>query len=178
MHIPSGHVRSRGGFTLVELLVTISLASVLLAIAVPSFRSLTISNRLTTQANEFAAAINVARSEAIKRNSSVVLCRSTSAAATACAAASADWGFWIVRASSGTIVRNGTVNTAGALKVQSTLTNDTITFTPDGLASTGGAVVNDHVISVCTSNTTHENFRNVVLGVGSRISTNVAQGTC
>ncbi len=166
------------GYTLVELLVTIALASVLLSVAVPSFRNLTVSNRLTTQANEFVAAIALARSEAIKRNASVTLCRASNATATACAAASGDWTDWIVRSPAGTVIRRGSVNTGGGLEVTSTLTNDTIVFGPDGLAMTNGVLVNDHVIRVCSPAMSNANVRTTTLGAGSRVTTEVITGTC
>lgn len=63
-------------FTLIELIVTLSVAGILAAIAVPSFSSLIKDNRLTTQINELAFALNLARSEAIKRGTDVTLCNS------------------------------------------------------------------------------------------------------
>lgn len=61
------------GFTLLELIVTVSIAAVLMAIAIPSFNEAIRSNRLTTQANEFITALSLARSEAIKRGRNVVV---------------------------------------------------------------------------------------------------------
>lgn len=61
------------GFTLIELLVTISIAAILLGIAIPSFTSTIASNRLTTNANELVTALNLARSEAIKRGIQVTV---------------------------------------------------------------------------------------------------------
>ena len=69
----AAHTRTRG-FTLVELMITLAVAVILLVIAVPSFRTMTISNRLTTTANDVVAALNTARMEAIKRNASVQFC--------------------------------------------------------------------------------------------------------
>jgi type IV fimbrial biogenesis protein FimT len=63
------------GFTLIELVVTVSLAGILMAVAIPSFIEAIKSNRLTTQANEFMAALNLARSEAIKRGVQVTVQR-------------------------------------------------------------------------------------------------------
>lgn len=62
------------GFSLIELMITIVVAAILLAIAIPSFRTLILSNELTTTTNEWVTAVNVARSEAIKRSAGVVVC--------------------------------------------------------------------------------------------------------
>ncbi len=64
------------GFTLVELMVTVAVAAVVLALAVPSFQTTLRNHRLTTYANEFIAALNLARTEAIRRGQPVVVCKS------------------------------------------------------------------------------------------------------
>ena len=61
------------GFTLMELMVTIAIAAILVGIAIPSFTSIITSNRLTTSANELVTALNLARSEAVKRGQQVVV---------------------------------------------------------------------------------------------------------
>lgn len=55
------------GFTLIELIITISIAAILVGIAIPSFGSIIKSTRLTTYANELVTSLNLARSEAVKR---------------------------------------------------------------------------------------------------------------
>ncbi|HER34420.1 MAG: GspH/FimT family pseudopilin [Halothiobacillaceae bacterium] len=66
------------GFSLIELMITIVVAAILLAIAIPSFRNLILSNELTTTTNEWVTAVNLARSEAIKRSAPVVVCGESS----------------------------------------------------------------------------------------------------
>lgn len=61
------------GFTLVELMVVLSIAAILLGIGVPSFRTLLNSQRITIAANDLLASIHLARSEAIKRGARVDL---------------------------------------------------------------------------------------------------------
>ena len=64
------------GFTLIEMMITVAIAALLLTIAVPSFEGFITNNRLSTQANAFVGALQLARSEAIKRNLSVTVCKS------------------------------------------------------------------------------------------------------
>ncbi|MGC8697386.1 MAG: GspH/FimT family pseudopilin [Halothiobacillus sp.] len=61
------------GFTIIELMITLTVAAILLAIAIPSFTYLTVSSKLTTTANNLVNALGTARSEAIKRNANVVV---------------------------------------------------------------------------------------------------------
>lgn len=72
--IPSS--RSQG-FTLVELITTLTIAGILVTLAVPSFSEVIKNNRLITQANDFVTALNVARSEAIRRSGRVTVCKSS-----------------------------------------------------------------------------------------------------
>lgn len=64
------------GFTLIELMITLVVVSVLLGIGVPNFRSFIQNSRITSQSNELVGVLATARSEALKRNLAVVVCRS------------------------------------------------------------------------------------------------------
>jgi len=55
------------GFTLIELVATMAIVGILLALAIPSFNSTITSSRLTSYANDFVSALNLARSEAVRR---------------------------------------------------------------------------------------------------------------
>jgi len=61
------------GFTLIELLVSLSVMAIVLSLAAPPFMNLLAANRISTQTNEFVAALNLARSEAVRRSQAVTL---------------------------------------------------------------------------------------------------------
>lgn len=65
------------GFTIIELMVTLSVLAILLAVAVPSFMSSMETNRISSYLQEASAAIRYTRSEAIKRNQTATMCASS-----------------------------------------------------------------------------------------------------
>ncbi len=67
----------RPGFTLVEMIVVLSIIGIVVVIAVPSFSSFIQSNRLATTANDFVSCLNLARSEATTRGVTVTVCKSS-----------------------------------------------------------------------------------------------------
>ena len=75
------------GFTLVELLVTVTRAASLATLAVPGFRNLAINYRIAAQSAGLAMDFTFARSEAVRRGATAVVCP-TDAAATVCVGSS------------------------------------------------------------------------------------------
>lgn len=69
------------GFTLAELLVCLTLFSLLVGLGIPAFSETLRRNRLTVAANEFLTVVHFTRAEAIKRNGRVTLCKSPDGAA-------------------------------------------------------------------------------------------------
>ncbi len=67
-------MKEHAGFTLIELMVTVSVLAILLGIGVPSFRAMIEGNRITTVANDLVSGLQFARSEAVKRGANVTLC--------------------------------------------------------------------------------------------------------
>lgn len=110
------------GFTLIELMVTLAVAAILLGIAIPSYQNFTVNSRMASQANDLITALNLARSEAVKRGANVTICASSNG--TGCAG-SWEQG-WIVSAG-GTAIRvqqalGGLSTLAGGTDVASMIT--------------------------------------------------------
>ena len=66
-------MKRKHGFTLLELLVTLAVASILLSVGVPSFRGVIMDNRMVRDSNQFVASVNLARSAAVRfqRNATI-----------------------------------------------------------------------------------------------------------
>ncbi|MFN3957350.1 MAG: GspH/FimT family pseudopilin [Tepidimonas ignava] len=64
-----------GGFTLIELMVTLTVLAILLAIGVPSLQSFVTSSRLRAATQDLFESLQTARMEAIRRNLRVTVCK-------------------------------------------------------------------------------------------------------
>ena len=86
--------KTQRGFTLIETLVVIAIVAILLGIAVPSYKYITNSYRMTGEVNGLLGDAQFARSEAIKEGNQVILCSSTNG--TSCAGVTTWQLGWIV----------------------------------------------------------------------------------
>ena len=87
-------MKNQNGLTLIEMMVTLAVAIILVAVGIPAFRSITANNRAVAQSNALVTALNLSRGEAVKRGAPVTICR---AANGACDDESNDWASgWLV----------------------------------------------------------------------------------
>jgi type IV fimbrial biogenesis protein FimT len=177
---------SAAGFTLIELMVTILVAAMLLAVAVPSFQSTINSNRLAGATNELLTSLQTARIEAMRFNRRATLCLSrnpTSDTPTCAPAGATDATGYITYID---VNSNDLYNTGTDMLVrQSTLPGNVrilpssnlatangsqVTYRADGFARSGP--INDRLeanIDVCLpTNRPAENVRRIEIGLGSR----------
>src|SRR3569833_3002784 len=89
-------IRVQAGFTMTELLVTMGIAAMLMAIGVPSYRYVTYSNRATTEINSLLGDLQYARSEAVKEGWAVTVCPAANANYDTCAATTSWQSGWII----------------------------------------------------------------------------------
>lgn len=135
------------GFTLIELMVGIMVLAILVGFAVPSFRSFAIESRISAASAELVTALNLARSEALRRSNLVRVCASADQAT---CSASTDWATgWIVFADTD---GNGSPSAAelvqafgavqGGVSVSSTV--PTVTYNGLGMATSAATFTTTH----------------------------------
>ena len=62
------------GITLIEMMIVIVILSILLAIAVPNFSNLILSNQISSNASDFVDTLRIAKKEANARRMTVTVC--------------------------------------------------------------------------------------------------------
>ena len=91
--------RMRRGFTLLELMLAIAVATILITMGVPALQQMIMNNRLRSQANTLISALNFTRSEAIKRGATVYMSKCTSNGGTIPPSCGTTWSWsngWII----------------------------------------------------------------------------------
>lgn len=188
------HPTPQQGFTLLELMITIAIAAILLAIAIPSFQSTIARSQLTTKTNDFLAGLASARTEAIKNNTRAVMC----ASANGVACNGAAWtGGWLVFVDAD---RDGVLDAGEVITKVGQVTNDLVvlgrnplgtrvTYGADGtlFETPANAALLPSVIRVCKATTAlpaNENARDIVINAVGLARTQApspaiaAAGTC
>lgn len=167
-------VRALRGFTLIELMITIAVLSILMAITAPSFNNALLGTKLGAYANDLVSSAIVARSEAIKRNTTVTLCASGNG--TTCAASGGWEQGWIVLAGTNVIQRQQAAPTG--FKITGVDAGGTallaLTFQPTGVGATQAS------FTLCRATPTVGNQERVVsISATGRPSTSrTSAGTC
>lgn len=150
------------GYTAVELLFTVAIAGIVLALAVPNFRNFVLNNRAAEEANALVGALAVARSEAVTRGIPVSVCSSEDNA-TCIIDGGLDWSTgWIVftdaNAPTGQVDDGAQPDTVlralPGLRDGSSLTGDArfVAYGASGFLTTAAGVNFDLDIDECTGN--------------------------
>lgn len=123
------------GFTFIELLITMAIVAIMLVLAVPSFKTSMMNQRILTQTTALLGALNYARNTALSGNMNMKVCPVGDVSSTTCGA---DWGAgWMVvtapTSGSPAILQS---HRTGSLDSVITSTTTALTFDARGLSTT------------------------------------------
>jgi type IV fimbrial biogenesis protein FimT len=154
---------------MVELVVAIGIVMILMAIAVPSFSDSRLSSQLRASSLELVASTNLARSEAIKRNTTVTLCVSSNGES--CGSGGWHQG-WIVTSGGEVIYRSQAIDSGFHINAAGGATS--FTFQSTGVDATAGS------FTVCRASPSAGRQERVVTvnAVGRAMISKTATGTC
>jgi type IV fimbrial biogenesis protein FimT len=126
------NTRSQRGFSLIELMITISVLGILVMLALPGFSRWIANTQIRTMAESIQNGLRLAQREAAARNDSVTLIL-TNATAPACSSTAATNGLnWVICSGSTKINQNvGKAGSAGAV-----VASDFSSIVFDGLGRT------------------------------------------
>lgn len=174
---PRFHYSVEAGFTLLELMVTVSIAVVLLVIAVPNLSNLYRSARLSTQTDLLVSSLNEARLEAVKRRTLVTVCSAlTPDTAISCAPTSSAGEIALAK----TYWSNGWIITDGAtifkrIQAKDGLTIDSVSAPPKiDFSGTLGSAGTIGTFKLCTKGQTEQQ---VDIGLSGHVSKRINVGT-
>lgn len=168
------------GFTLVELMVTLAVLVVVTAFAIPSFKNITLSNRLSTAADGIVAAIQTARMEAIKRNADAQFCsdsssnNGTSTLGSACASNAGG----VYAGTAASKVRDAITGIDTPLKFNGSMVALRFSAQGQGYKVGDTAPYTGTVADICTASLSSGNHRVISLAAGSVITTTTTSTSC
>ena len=182
--VQPGFATRVAGFTVLELMIAVAVLGILLGIGVPSFQGMVRQNRLATQTNEFLAAAAMARSEAVKRGTTVTICPADPANANSCSGTDAWGNGWIVFADEegtvGTIDINGAPDDViiqrwpAATDRRITITNagvTSLTYRGDGGTTLGAGTTSTFVVAPESNYCANpDGARNVIVTATGRVN--------
>jgi type IV fimbrial biogenesis protein FimT len=192
----NSHIASQAavrGMTIIEMMLTLGIVGVLVALAVPSFTTVVQNSRIRSQASDVMANLAIARAEAAKRGQRVTLCPvpSVSVATPVCTPSATGWkdGYIVFADANG----NGAYEAGEVLIAVSEKLSGGNTLTSTGFTgnnAAGTAITNElqfrasgttnlpaagGSFKLCDSRTTGTPGRTISIGVtGRALSTQVA----
>lgn len=176
------------GLTLVELIIVLTIVGVLAAFAAPGMQRFVANNRLAAQINDLMADVNLARSEAIKRNTKTTATTTTStgvcttATGTSCTAGGNWANGWLVYYNDNgavTVLKvhetlsgsNTLTATRTDVNTNATTSVDTVSYTNNGALS---SMTYTYRFTVCDPNQKQTRMIDITV-VGQ---TSISSGTC
>ncbi len=174
------------GFTIIEIMVTVAVLAMILAIGLPNLRQFVVRNQAGAIAAEFTNDISRARVEAISRNNCVTICMSTNTSnaltggTPTCATAGSNWQTgWIVFSNPSCSATQNNPTTVGSslisvrqtgnesFELASSGSDRRMTFDSRGLAA---GIQSNFTLAYILENTSSPHYRSICISSAGRVS--------
>lgn len=165
-------MKTQHGFTLVELMVTLSIAAILLMVGIPSLNDIIANNKIVSQSNILVSFIQNARMEAVKNNRTTQICVENNPATNSCDGS--DWAtglkLWSDKNNDNTVDANEIIRFYKASPGDITITaasfanSDYIEYEATGVSDSTGT------FDVCDSSRSGENGNRITINNTGRVS--------
>lgn len=179
----------QAGFTLIELMITLTILAIMMSLAAPAFTKMIRDNRVQTASTSLMSAFNLTRAEAIRRGRTVKICATDDPSGTP-PACGADWALgWVMFTdlngnddAGDTVTLNGNSVAEEVIRVGDPVANVTIddsgaasivSFDSRGMVNAGSG---DFVFDAVDCNSGVDKQYTVQLGAVGR--TRSEEGTC
>jgi type IV fimbrial biogenesis protein FimT len=177
----------QSGFTIIEIMVTVAVLAIILAVGLPNLKSFLVRNQVSAVTSEFSNDISRTRVEAISRNNCATICMSSNTAnaltggTPTCATTGNDWqAGWIVFSNPSCSATQNNPTTAGSTLIavrqagveSFTLSDSTsarrFTFDSRGLAAGVGS---NFTLAYTPENAgSSSNYRSVCISSAGRVN--------
>jgi len=165
-------MKKTNGFTLIELMVTLSIAAILLTIGVPSLNKLISKNKITSQNNILISFLQNARMEAVKQNRTAEVCVDDTPSTNSCDGN--DWTtglkLWIDQNNDNTVDTNEVIRLYNASP--SDITISAAGFTNSNFIKYGATGISESTgtFDICNSSQSAESGSRITINNTGRVS--------
>ena len=175
-------MKRESGFTIIELMFVLAVASILMSVAVPALQSFSSNAKQTGAINDFVSSMHLARNTAITTNARVTMCASSNA--TSCEDVTWDRGWILFRDqnSNQTIDDTDAIISTGApsdgLNIASAQYGRFLMYRPSGRIMSASVTTNAGEFTVCDQRgADHSKVVIVELSGRPKLSKNKADGS-